>query len=362
MIGNAVLYAPNVHAGGGFVLLRALLAAWPEGYSLQVFLDERARARLNLPEGLKAYWVKPSAGSRLKAELTLRAVCKVEDTILCFHGLPPLLPNLGRVIVFQQNRNYLGLNSLRDFPARTAVRLAFERLVSLLCRRNVAGYVVQTPTMARHLVHWFGVSGYGSMPTVRIFPFVNELLPPVISGSPAIEWDFVYAADGEAHKNHRRLLDAWRLLAAQGIRPRLALTLGPRDSALIKAVDDLRIESGANVCNLGQMPHEQVLALYQRSRGMIFPSTSESFGLPLIEAQQLGLPILASELDYVRDVCVPVQTFDPLSSTSMARAVKRFLDLHEPTVTLHSPEEFWADLLDSNLATPLANDDLIKRV
>lgn len=27
--GRLLLYAPNVHTGGGFVLLQALLAAWP---------------------------------------------------------------------------------------------------------------------------------------------------------------------------------------------------------------------------------------------------------------------------------------------------------------------------------------------
>ena len=78
---------------------------------------------------------------------------------------------------------------------------------------------------------------------------------------------------------------------------------------------------------------------------MIFPSTSESFGLPLIEATHAGLPILASELDYVRDVCSPVQTFDPTSPVSIARAVKRFLAAPEPALQLRSPQEFWRELL-----------------
>ncbi len=58
---------------------------------------------------------------------------------------------------------------------------------------------------------------------------------------------------------------------------------------------------------------------------LIFPSKTESLGLPLIEAASAGLPIIASELDFVRDVCVPNETFDPYSSTSISRAVKRLL-------------------------------------
>ncbi|MGH8848481.1 MAG: glycosyltransferase, partial [Polaromonas sp.] len=56
-------------------------------------------------------------------------------------------------------------------------------------------------------------------------------------------------------------------------------------------------------------------------------------------------PILASELDYVRDVCSPVQTFDPASPVSIARAVKRFLAVPEPVMQLRTPHEFWQELL-----------------
>ena len=90
------------------------------------------------------------------------------------------------------------------------------------------------------------------------------------------------------------------------------------------------------------------MALYANSRALIFPSKSESFGLPLVEAANMGLPIIAAELDYVRDVCIPVQTFDPDSPVSIARAVRRFLSAPEPCVTLRTPTEFWNQLLSKD--------------
>ena len=45
----------------------------------------------------------------------------------------------------------------------------------------------------------------------------------------------------------------------------------------------------------------------------------------LLEARALGVPVLAPERDYVRDVCEPRQTFDPASPRSIADAVRRFL-------------------------------------
>lgn len=341
-----VLYAPNIHVGGGLVLLRPLLSSLPKDDTVKIFLDERARAKFEIPEAADVQWVKPTILSRLNAERTLSSVSDVGDNVFCFHGLPPVFRNRGRVIVFQQNRNYFDITPLRNFSLRTGVRLAFERFISRRFRGRVSEYIVQTPSMARDLVRWYCRGMKKAEPAVRIVPFVSELPPEPKVTVAGAEWDFVYVADGEAHKNHRCLLEAWRVLAQQGLRPKLALTLGARDGGLEQLMVALRAECGAEVHNLGQMPHEQVIGLYRRTRALIFPSLGESFGLPLIEAQQLGVPIVASELDYVRDVCEPAQTFDPRSAQSIARAVKRFLQQPELPLHLHSPAEFWTLLTE----------------
>ncbi len=343
-----ILYAPNVHNGGGLLLLRALLAVWSSASSLTMFLDSRARDQLLSWAGSNVFWVDPSVSSRLAAEIHLSEQAGNDDTVFCFHGLPPLLPSKGRIVVFLQNRLYLGRINWTGYSLRTRLRLTFERLVSRSFRHRVAVFIVQTPSMRCAVLEWYGASASNSIPAVRVLPYVDALhsrpSPPEVG--PA--WDFVYVADGEAHKNHRILLKAWRLLAQDGLRPSLALTLSPRDAVLKRELEAMVVEAGLRIKDLGQMPHENVLSLYSTAKAMIFPSTSESFGLPLIEATQLGLPILASELDYVRDVCSPVQTFDPVSPVSIARAVKRFLAVPEPALQLRSPHEFWHELLGAS--------------
>lgn len=345
MIGKFVLYAPNIHTGGGFVLLQALLGAWPQSVASTVFLDARARGRLQAPFGANASWVRATVASRLKAELALRSAADADCTVLCFHDLPPLLPSLARVVVFQQNKNHLGLGSLAAFGWRTRLRLIFERTASRMFRHRVTEYLVQTPSMRRALIQWYGADLHGQLPAVRILPFVDTLFDAPEGNAKPAEWDFVYVADGEAHKNHLVLLAAWRLLAQDGLHPSLALTLTPRDTALRHAVAYQSQQAGLRIVDLGQLPHARVLSLYMTAGALIFPSISESFGLPLVEASRVGLPILASELDYVRDVCTPAQTFDPASAVSIARAVKRFLKWPEPTLKLRSPQEFWQELL-----------------
>ena len=62
--------------------------------------------------------------------------------------------------------------------------------------------------------------------------------------------------------------------------------------------------------------------------------------MPLIEASQLDLPVIAAELDYVRDILDPVETFDPESSMSITRAVKRFMGKNEQSLPLLNATEF----------------------
>jgi glycosyltransferase involved in cell wall biosynthesis len=343
-----LLYAPNVHTGGGLVLLRTLLASWPRsGVELTAFLDSRAREALPLPDGCSVHWVVASAASRLRAEFELcRQASAGDGVVFCFHGLPPILPSRTKVLVFQQNRNYLGLNALSAFSWRTRIRLALERLVARSFRGRVSTYIVQTPTMKRQLIAWYRRGRRSEfVPDVRVFPFMDDLTLAAERPGSAVGYDFVYVADGEAHKNHRTLLQAWALLADEGLRPTLALTLTSRDGKLRAEVESARQARNLAIVDLGHMPRGEILALYERARALIFPSTSESLGLPLIEASRVGLPILAGELDYVRDVCTPQETFDPDSPVSIARAVKRFLGSRESPILPCSSTVFWERLL-----------------
>lgn len=342
---DILLYAPNVHTGGGLVLLNALLSVLPGSAPFTAFLDIRAREQLSLPVGVTVHWVASSVAGRISAEISLSRFSDSDSVVLCLHGLPPLFSSKAHIVLFLQNRNLLGLNSLSDFSFKTRTRIFIERVISKALRHRVSQFLVQTQSMKRAVIEWYGVSSCERKSDVRVMPFLN-VLPDISTPAQANQlWDFVYVADGVAHKNHRILLDAWTLLANEGLRPTLVLTLGSRDKLLAEKIFQACAKSHLQVTNVGHLPHSDVLKLYGNAKALIFPSTLESFGLPLIEASHLGLPILASELDFVRDVCVPTETFDPLSAVSIARAVKRFLGVPENRLSMHTPAAFWQELL-----------------
>ena len=333
-----ILFAPNVNTGGGLLLLSQLLEAGAPRTPALAFLDQRAREQLAIPAGWRVVWCAPSLNGRLGAELRLREVSQAKSTILCFHNLPPLLPVRGRVLCFVQNRIVL-LPRESGRKGWVALRSRLEHLLATLLRSRIDRYIVQTPSMAALVHDWAGDDPV----KVSVLPFADRGAMADVSPGPRL-FDFIYVSDGLPHKNHRSLFAAWALLAQEGVQPTLAITLGVTDQEALKALEAVQHTEDLSITNLGRLDRTGVDAAYRQSGALIFPSLTESFGLPLIEARERGLPILAGELDYVRDVCVPIETFDPRSPRSIARAVKRHLGYGSDPLEPIPATRFWAAL------------------
>ena len=342
-----ILFAPNVNCGGGLVLLLDLLRALSAKDATTLVLDQRIKEIAGPLVGeFPVTWVKRSFWHRLRTERKLSKMCGQQDFILCFHGVPPVFSCKAQVAVYVQNR--LLISSLRDhgFSLKVRLRLSYEKAVFFFGRKSVSRYFVQTKTMSDLVANWLAKHGVDDAESrVCIAPFADAVAgvpgPKEQSGSAEIKkFDFCYVADGQPHKNHRHLFDALATLAKQNVFPRVAVTLGDHETDLLAMIDELQERHGVKIENLGVLKHQDVFALYQTSRALIFPSLLESFGLPLIEGERMGIPIVASELNYVRDVCQPQETFNPHEPLSIARAMQRFLGLQRPSIEVLSAKQF----------------------
>ncbi len=71
----------------------------------------------------------------------------------------------------------------------------------------------------------------------------------------------------------------------------------------------------------------ELVALYQLSQGLIYPSIYEGFGLPPVEAMACGVPVAASHGGSIPEVVGDAAVlFDPLSIDSMVDAMRRLRD------------------------------------
>lgn len=343
------IHSVNVHQGGGKSLLSALLGSSCLVGNQQVvaLLDSRMTTAGTLSGNLIVKFVPPAILDRIRAEWWLARNVQSEDVVLCFGSLPPLFKLRGHTTVFIQNRYLIEKTSVGEFPLRTRLRLMLERVWFSLRSSLSDEFIVQTPSMKACLL----TSGFAANKPIHVMPFVgvpqNYSRKCVSNNSVKSEheYDFIYVAAGDPHKNHRRLIEAWSLLAADGVFPSLCLTVNKNEAGICDWISQQKELHGLHLDNYGVVSHEQVKSLYRKASALIYPSLFESFGLPLIEARQAGLPILAPENDYVRDLVDPEQSFDPTSPKSIARAVKRHMGMDEGPLPLLDADEYLLHLL-----------------
>lgn len=138
---------------------------------------------------------------------------------------------------------------------------------------------------------------------------------------------FMYASAPDAHKNHRRLIEAYARLLPD-IRGAHQLVLVGRfpknDRATFEGhAADCGLSSGELVFT-GGVSDEDLNDLYNLSKGFIMASWHEGFGLPALEAMQCGRAVIGSETSSLPEVIGREDAlFDPFDVKDIARAIGR---------------------------------------
>ena len=84
----------------------------------------------------------------------------------------------------------------------------------------------------------------------------------------------------------------------------------------------IRKEALTNVHFLGNVTEEQKALLFRQCDAFLFPSLSEGFGLPVVEAMYFGKPVFCSRLTSLPEIGGDVACyFDVLQPAEMAQTV-----------------------------------------
>ena len=123
------------------------------------------------------------------------------------------------------------------------------------------------------------------------------------------------------YKNWEGLVRALALVE-EPIRPRLVITgAGPGEDPLAPVVVECGLEDWVEL--RGWVDADELADLRSRARALAFPTLAEGFGLPVLEAMVIGLPVIASDLPELREVGRDAAVwFDPRDPLSMAAALR----------------------------------------
>ncbi|MGJ7914359.1 glycosyltransferase [Massilia sp. LXY-6] len=134
----------------------------------------------------------------------------------------------------------------------------------------------------------------------------------------------------EPRKGQAQALAACELLWAKGVA--LNLVIVGKNGWLVEALAE-RLQShpqrDKQLFWFNGVSDEMLLQLYEHSSALLAASEGEGFGLPLIEAAQKGLPIIARGIPVFREVAGEhAFYFDGTKPEDLAAAIERWLALH----------------------------------
>lgn len=196
------------------------------------------------------------------------------------------------------------LQPLHDPPNFSAAKRRF--LAKAIPAAIERAQIVTTPSdWVRHdIIDRFGLSSE-QVHTVSAFAEPRDLAAPT-SPSPRLRHVLqrgpilFYPAMTLRHKNHAMLFEAFRRAAQRDVDLQLVCVgaIGRNHDELV----ELAQEKSPSIHMLGHVSREDLDVLFLRSEALVFPSTFEGFGLPIIEAQHAELPVIASNATALSEV------------------------------------------------------------
>ena len=161
-------------------------------------------------------------------------------------------------------------------------------------------------------------------------------------------------------------IDATKALRARGKKPMLVVTgsVGPHDARNLQYLDTLvkrakGVEGVHLLAALGIVAdYKTVVDLYALADVLVFPSESEGFGLPMLEAGLHRMPIVCSDIPALRETGgdEPIYVPADASGERIADAVERALDTKVMAMRRRAFAHSWTRVLRERVLPVILED------
>ncbi len=184
--------------------------------------------------------------------------------------------------------------------------------VTLPARRAKAITVISEHTR-KMVIEWAGVS------EKKIFVIQNPLPAGFVFNKKDKLSDkpLLLVIGTKYNKNVEGIIDA-----ASGLNVKLIIA-----GRLSEAQKDLLFKKGIDYENLIGASDQQIVDAYNRCDLLCFPSFFEGFGMPIIEAQAVGRPVITSNIGAMKEIAGDGALFvDPYNTNEIRNAITRLIE------------------------------------
>jgi glycosyltransferase involved in cell wall biosynthesis len=181
--------------------------------------------------------------------------------------------------------------------------------------KTATGIVTNSQTTFETLSQFAALSGCAMPPAIAALPG-GGILPQSFGPRPLPEPYFVMLGTVEPRKNHWMVLMVWRqLIEIHGSAAPRLVVIGQRGWDCENVISLLERSSHMRdfVLERSNCSDAEIVTYLQHARALLFPSFVEGCGLPLIEALNLGVPVIASNLPVFSEIAGQVPEYlDPM--------------------------------------------------
>lgn len=157
-----------------------------------------------------------------------------------------------------------------------------------------------------------GVANHQSQKILNKYSLINKLY-------------VIYTGNAYPHKNLERLISAVKQLHINLV---IVSARNVFTTRLIRYVNKIKADSFVNF--LGFVPDDELAVLYKNAKAFVFPSLSEGFGLPGLEAMTAGCPVVCSDIPVFHEIYGDAATyFNPYNVGDIARKIGEVLRFNE---------------------------------
>jgi len=221
----------------------------------------------------------------------------------------------GALKLFRYGKHWIRLNLIRLL--QTA---AFQRAQGVIFLTNYAAKMIQKVTgpLVNFRVVNHGVSN----------EYKTRAKKEITSLSTLPEIDCVYVSHASMYKHQWEVISGVEILRKKGYLIRLTLIGGGAGAAQAKIIRQCALSDpkGSFVKQLPFLSQEQLLNRLSKSDCFIYASSCEAFGITLLEAMALGLPIVASNRSSIPETLRNGGLyFDPENPLEIAAAIEKII-------------------------------------
>lgn len=294
-----IIYAVNIHTGGGKVLLDELIENQPLGKITAAFLDERYQ--LQTKNKFPVFISRGKLIGRAMAEMQLHNYIKefnIQDPILFFGNIPPFFKPNNQSYLYLQNCFLTRQVPLPRDSYKEMIRNWVESILLRLLQSNVSEIWVQTSWMKRV------TEKYLPSANVKVVAFLPQFK---LKLDPAIQrkYDFLYVGSLALNKRFSFFKETLSLLNSKLTKQIKVAIVLDQETQSIENLSYENIEISLHF----RISRDDISKLYQQSKIFVTTSLNESFCLPLYESNYFGCKVIAPNSGYTEDLPFAIQHF-----------------------------------------------------